>query len=251
MSIATPQTAMVFAAGLGKRMRSFRSDIPKPLVPVAGRTLLDRVLDKLVTVKVNKVVVNVSHMGEQIKAHLSGRRDIDIIISEELPEPLETGGGIVKALPYLGDKPFYAINSDISWIDGATPVLARLADGYDEKKMDSLLLACPTVKSTGYDGVGDFMLDGSGRVRKRREAEVSPFVFGGVQIIHPRIFGEYRNITPVPVFSLNKLFHGSDDGYFERIFAISHDSVWMHIGDGRGVAAAEEALREISEIKLA
>lgn len=239
MSIETPKTAMVFAAGLGKRMRSHRSDIPKPLVPVAGRTLIDRVLDKLVAVKVQKAVVNVSYMGEQIKSHLADRRDIEIIISEELPEPLETGGGIVKAMPHLGLQPFYVVNSDISWLDSSTPALVRLAEMYDDAIMDALLLACQTVKATGYDGIGDFAIDACGRVRRRHPAEVSPFVFGGVQIINPRIFASYVNIKPIPVFSLSQLFHGGDDGFFERIFAISHDSTWMHIGDGRGVAEAE------------
>lgn len=237
-----PETAMVFAAGLGTRMRAFRSDVPKPLVPVAGRTLLDRVLDKLVAVGVKRAVINVSYLGEMVEAHLAGRRDIEMRFSRE-EKPLETGGGIVRALPYLGEKPFFAVNADIAWVDGHTPLLQRLADAYEPERMDALLTACPIKMTTGYDGDGDFVLDSQGRVRRKDAKEVAPYVFGGIQVIHPRIFDEYRGMKETPVFSLNRFFQSSGDSpWFERIFAISHDALWMHVGDGEGVRAAEAAL---------
>jgi MurNAc alpha-1-phosphate uridylyltransferase len=195
---------MVFAAGLGTRMRSFRSDIPKPLVPVAGRTLIDRALDKLVQAGVQRAVVNVSHLGQMIIDHLASRHDIEIHFSVE-DTPLETGGGIVKALPLLGDQPFFAINADISWVDGWTPALVRLAHAFDPETMDALLLACPTVRTTGYDGRGDFVINAGGQVRRRKGAEVSPFVFTGIQLIHPRVFAPYVGQATIPVFSLSSL----------------------------------------------
>lgn len=239
MSVYVPHTAMVFAAGLGKRMRSHRSDIPKPLVPVAGRTLIDRVLDKLVEAGVKTAVINVSYLGQQIIEHVTAtRQDIALVFSEE-EQPLETGGGIVRAMASLGNDPFYAINSDICWVDGFTPALIRLAQGYDAARMDALLLACPTARTTGYDGVGDFVLDQRGQVRRRGEREVSPYVFGGIQILHPRLFTPYLAQEETPVFSLNQLFRRAGDGWFDRIHAISHDATWMHIGDAKGVAEAE------------
>ncbi|MBI1275582.1 NTP transferase domain-containing protein [bacterium] len=237
-----PTTAMVFAAGLGTRMRSHRDDIPKPLVPVAGRPIIDHVLDRLVAGGVKTAVVNVSWMGDLIKSHLAKRTDIVIRISEE-DAPLETGGGIVKALPLLGDGHIYVINSDIIWIDGATPALQRLAEHFDPTAMDALLLACPTSKATGYTGKGDLVLDQSGAVRLRQPQEIAPYVFGGVQLLNLELFKPYRDQTPTPVFSLNRFFTTDEKtGWMHRIHALAHDSIWMHIGDGDGVKQAEEFL---------
>lgn len=240
--IRVPEVAMVFAAGRGTRMRSFRADVPKPLVPVAERTLLDRVLDKLVQAGVKRAVVNISHLGEQIQQHLSARTDIEIAFSPEA-EPLETGGGIVNALPLLGEQPFFAINADISWIDGFQPALLRLAEQYNARTMDALLLACPVTQTTGYSGRGDFIINSAGQVRRRTQSEISPHVFTGIQILHPRIFAAYRQMPDVPTFSLGQLFGEMGDmGWLPNIFAIVHDALWCHIGDGRGVKEAEKVL---------
>jgi MurNAc alpha-1-phosphate uridylyltransferase len=238
---------MVFAAGLGTRMRSHRSDIPKPLVPVAGKPIIDHVLDRLVAAGVRHAVVNISWMGEMLANHLAKRQDIAITLSPE-DEPLETGGGIVKAMPHLGNAPFFALNSDSFWIDGTEPALHRLARAYDEQTLDALLLACPTVKATGYSGRGDFILFPDGRLRLRRPHEVAPFVFGGVQILHPRIFAPYvseaQTTGRVPVFSLNRFFKTTQgEAALPRIRALAHDSSWMHIGDGDGVREAEALLQ--------
>jgi MurNAc alpha-1-phosphate uridylyltransferase len=242
MAIPTPKTAMVFAAGLGTRMRAHRSDIPKPLVPVAGKPIIDHVLDRLMASGVERAVINVSWMGEQIKQHLATRHDITIEISEE-ESPLETGGGIVRALGLLGHGHIYVVNSDIIWIDGATPALVRLAEHFDPARMDAMLLACPTSRATGYTGKGDLILGQEGAVRLRSSQEVAPYVFGGVQLLNLALFEPYRGQTPTPVFSLNRFFRADEQtGWMHRICALAHDSIWMHIGDAQGVKQAEEIM---------
>lgn len=237
---------MILAAGLGTRMRAFRSDIPKPLVPVAGRALIDRVLDKFVAAGVNKAVVNVSHMGRQIMDHLAARQDIALAFSPE-DEPLETGGGIVKALPLLGMEPFFVANADTLWEDGATPALMRLAERFDDQRMDALLLACPLARTRGYEGRGDFILDADGKVRRARQGEAPDSVFAGVQILHPRILAPFTGEGAPKKFSLNQLFHaGEGQGWFDRIYALKHDGVWMHVGDAKGVQEAEAQMGVIS-----
>ena len=166
--------AMVLAAGLGKRMRPLTDTLPKPLVPVAGKALIDHVLDKLADAGVTQAVVNVHHRADQIEAHVKGRARPRIVISDERGELLDTGGGIVKALPHLGSAPFFHMNSDTVWIEGVTPNLSRLAAQFDAARMDILLLLASTATSIGYDGRGDFTMAPDGRLSRRAERQVAP-----------------------------------------------------------------------------
>ena len=164
-----PTKAMVLAAGLGVRMRPLTDKMPKPLVRVAGQPLLDHVLDKLAGAGVAEAVVNVHYLPDQIIEHTAARKQPRIIISDERDEVLGTGGAVVKALPLLGDAPFFHINADTMWIDGVRPNLARLAEAFDPARMDILLLMAPTASSIGYAGRGDYSMLPDGALRKRRE----------------------------------------------------------------------------------
>ncbi len=230
----TPSHAMVLAAGLGLRMRPLTLQRPKPLIAVAGRTMLDRVLDHLATVGVARCVVNTHWLGEAIHRHLAGRPDIAFSDETEL---LETGGGVLRALPLLGADPFYVCNADIVWTDGPRPALGRLAAAWDGTEMDALLLLQPTATAFGYQGPGDFFVDETGRVTRRRQGEVSPTLFAGVQILHPRLFA---GAAPGK-FSLNRLYDQAQAA--GRLYAIVHDGAWYHIGTPDALAEAEVLIR--------
>ncbi|MBR1216704.1 nucleotidyltransferase family protein [Bradyrhizobium sp. U87765 SZCCT0131] len=230
-----PTTAMVLAAGLGVRMRPLTDHMPKPLVPVAGQPLLDHVLDKLAAAGVEKAVVNVHYLGDQIIAHVAARRHPQVVISDERGVLLGTGGGVVKALPLLGDKPFFHLNADTMWIDGVRPNLTRLAETFDPARMDILLLLAPTAASIGYSGSGDYAMTSDGALRKRKENQVVPFVYAGVAIMSPAIFAG----APQGEFSLTKLFDAANER--ERLFGLRLDGTWMHVGTPDAVSAAEEA----------
>lgn len=231
-----PTRAMVLAAGLGLRMRPITEHTPKPLVEVAGRTMLDRALDHLAEVGISQVVVNTHWLADRIRAHLAGRPGITLSHEDEL---LETGGGVAKALPLLGEDPFYVVNSDIIWTDGgARPALARLADAWDDGRMDALLLMQRTATAMGYEGRGDFFLDAEGRPRRPAPREVAPLLFSGVQILHPRLFRD----APSGKFSLNVLYDRAlEEG---RLFGIVHDGRWYHVGTPDALAPVEARLRE-------
>src|SRR6516225_7301940 len=184
----SPTHAMVLAAGLGTRMRPVTDGMPKPLVPVAGKPLLDHVLDKLADAGVSDAVVNVHYFAEQIEQHLAGRRAPHITISDERNQLLNTGGGVRAALRSLGTAPFFLLNSDTLWIDGVDGNLGRLARAFDSARMDALLLLAPTATSVGYVGRGDFAMDPAGVLRRRREREVVPFVYAGAAVLTPRMF---------------------------------------------------------------
>ncbi|MGN6309498.1 MAG: nucleotidyltransferase family protein [Xanthobacteraceae bacterium] len=230
-----PTKAMVLAAGFGTRMRPLTDRMPKPLVPVAGRPLLDHVLDKLAEAAVAEAVVNVHYLPDQIIDHTATRTTPRITISDERDAVLGTGGGVVKALPYLGDAPFYHLNADTLWIDGAQPNLTRLADAFDPARMDILLLMAPTAGSIGYSGSGDYAMLPDGTLRRRKEREVVPFVYAGVAILSPAIFAG----SPSSEFALTKLFdRASEQG---RLFGLRLDGLWMHVGTPDAVQAAEQA----------
>jgi N-acetyl-alpha-D-muramate 1-phosphate uridylyltransferase len=233
-----PTKAMVLAAGLGSRMRPLTDHMPKPLVPVAGRPLLDHVLDKLAAADVTEAVVNVHYLGGQIIDHVASRTSPRIIISDEREHVLGTGGGVVKALPVLGDAPFFHLNADTMWIDGVRSNLARLADAFDPARMDILLLMAPTAGSIGYGGRGDYAMLPDGALRKRQEHQVVPFVYAGVAIFSPAIFKD----APSGEFSLMRMFDRANEQ--ERLFGLRLDGVWMHVGTPDAVGAAEEALLE-------
>ncbi len=231
-----PTKAMVLAAGFGVRMRPLTDTMPKPLVRVAGQPLLDHVLDKLSVAGVAEAVVNVHYLPDQIIEHTRGRKAPRIIISDERDQVLGTGGAVVKALPLLGDAPFFHLNSDTMWIDGVRPNLARLAEAFDPARMDILLLMAPTTSSIGYSGRGDYSMLPDGALRKRRELQVVPFVYAGAAIISPALFAD----APSGEFSLTRMFDRANEQ--ERLFGLRLDGVWMHVGTPDAVRAAEEAL---------
>jgi N-acetyl-alpha-D-muramate 1-phosphate uridylyltransferase len=233
-----PQKAMVLAAGLGQRMRPLTDTMPKPMVSVAGRPLLDHVLDRLADAGVTEAVVNVHYLPDQIIAHTAGRAHPRVIISDERDQVLGTGGGVVKALPLLGHEPFFHVNSDTMWIEGVRSNLVRLAEAFDSERMDILLLMAPTASSIGYSGRGDYSMLSDGTLRKRREHQVVPFVYAGAAIISPSIFDG----APEGEFSLVRMFDKANEQ--DRLFGLRLDGVWMHVGTPDAVAAAEEALLE-------
>jgi MurNAc alpha-1-phosphate uridylyltransferase len=234
----TPAKAMVLAAGLGLRMRPLTERMPKPLVPVAGRALLDHVLDKLGDAGVGETIVNVHYLPDQIIDHVAARTRPHVTISDERGEVLGTGGGVVKALPLLGQAPFFLVNADTMWIDGVRPNLARLAEAFDPARMDILLLMAPTTSSIGYDGSGDYAMLADGALRKRREHQVVPFVYAGAAIMSPALFAD----APKGEFSLTRMFDSANAQ--ERLFGLRLDGVWMHVGTPDAVQAAEEAFLE-------
>ncbi len=233
-----PSKAMILAAGFGLRMRPLTDHVPKPLIPVAGRPLLDHVLDKLAAAGVTEAVVNVHYLPDQIIDHVASRPRPRVIISDERDQVLGTGGGVVKALPLLGAEPFFHVNSDTMWIDGVQSNLARLADAFDPARMDILLLMAPTASSIGYGGRGDYAMLPDGALRKRREHQVVPFVYAGAAILSPTIFAD----APKGEFSLTRMFDAANEQ--ERLFGLRLDGVWMHVGTPDAVAAAEEAFLE-------
>src|SRR5271168_317126 len=183
--VMMPKSAVVLAAGLGTRMRPYNGHIPKPLVAVGGKSLIDYGLDRLADAGVERAVVNVHHLADALERHLASRRQPRIIISDERTELLGTGGGIAKALPQLGDAPFFLINSDTFWLDGVKPNFARLAEAFDPETMAALLLLAPTAGSIGYDGRGDYVMLPDGRLRRHAEQEVVPFIYAGAAILTP------------------------------------------------------------------
>ncbi len=238
--IPGPKRAMILAAGLGERMRPLTDTTPKPLIPVRGQALIDSILDRLEAAGVAEVVVNLHYLGTMIEEHLRPRARPRIVFSREENDRLETGGGIRKALPLLGPDPFYAINGDVCWLDGLTPALDRLAAGWDDRAMDALLLLHPTATAFGYEGRGDFLLDPLGRARRRGERQVAPFVFAGIQILHPRLLDG----APGGAFSLNVLYDKAAEA--ERLYGIRHDGEWFHIGTPQGLAEVEEAMHHMA-----
>jgi MurNAc alpha-1-phosphate uridylyltransferase len=230
--------AMVLAAGLGKRMRPLTDTLPKPLVQVAGKALIDHVLDKLADAGVAQAVVNVHHRADQIEAHLKSRTRPRIVISDERGELLDTGGGIVKALPHLRSGPFFHMNSDTLWLEGVTPNLSRLAEQFDVSSMDILLLLASTATSIGYEGRGDFNMAPDGRLSRRAERQVAPFVYAGAAVLSPAIFAD----APKGAFSLNRLFDRAAEA--GRLYGLRLDGTWMHVGTPAAIQAAEAAILE-------
>ena len=233
-----PTKAMVLTAGLGVRMRPLTDKMPKPLVRVAGQPLLDHVLDKLGNAGVGEAVINVHYLPDQIIEHTRARSRPRVIISDERDQVLGTGGAVVKALPLLGNTPFFHVNADTMWIDGVRPNLARLAEAFDPARMDILLLMAPTTSSIGYGGRGDYSMLPDGALRKRRELQVVPFVYAGAAIMSPSLFAG----APAGEFSLTKIFDRANER--ERLFGLRLDGVWMHVGTPDAIQAAEEAFLE-------
>ena len=230
-----PRHAMVLAAGLGLRMRPVTENLPKPLVMLAGRTLLDRALDHLAAAGVGTAVVNSHYLPHLIADHLVSRAAPATTLSPEA-ELLETGGGVAAALHRLGDDAFYVINADIAWLDGPRPALRRLAEDWRDADMDALLLLQDTGRAPGFDGAGDFFLAAGGTLRRRSDAATAPLVFTGIQLLHPRLFAG----APGGAFSLNLLY---DRALAERrLFGLVHDGDWFHVGTPTALALADARL---------
>jgi MurNAc alpha-1-phosphate uridylyltransferase len=233
-----PKSAFVLAAGLGTRMRPYNGGVPKPLVAVGGKSLIDYSLDRLAEAGVARAVVNVHYLADALERHLKARRRPQILISDERETLLGTGGGIARALPLLGDAPFFLVNSDTLWLDGVKPNFARLADAFDPAAMDALLLLASATGSIGYEGRGDFAMLPDGRLQRRGERDAVPFVYAGAAILSPRLFAG----APSGAFGLTTLFDKSGDA--GRLFGLRLEGVWMHVGTPEAVAAAEAALAE-------
>lgn len=230
-------TAMVLAAGLGTRMAGAGNGLPKPLVQLAGRTLLDHVLDRHVEAGTERVIVNVHHKADLIESHLQSRRAPRIEISDERDALLDTGGGVKKALPRLGAGAFLIHNSDSVWIEGIGANLTRLVDAWDETKMDCLMLLALASQSLGYHGRGDFDFAADGRIKRRAaDQKLVPFAFAGVSVAHPRLFVG----APEGAFSLNKVWDGAIAK--GRAYGLRMEGTWMHVGSPDALALAEQRL---------
>jgi MurNAc alpha-1-phosphate uridylyltransferase len=235
-----PKTAMVLAAGLGERMRPLTDRMPKPLVAVAGKPLIDHVLDRLAAAGIERAVVNVHYLADMIERHLMdrtlGRTKPQIVISDERDKLLNTGGGVVKALAAIGAEPFIHVNSDTIWIDGVRPNLERLAEVFDPGTMDALLLLAPVSTSIGYAGRGDFTMAVDGRLTRRAERAIAPFVYAGAAVLRPELFKD----APDGAFPLTALFdRAAAQG---RLHGLRMEGVWMHVGTPEAIKEAEAAI---------
>lgn len=217
-------------------MLPITATMPKPLVKVGGRTLIDFALDRLAEAGMERIVVNVHHFADMLEEHLRTRKMPQVVISDERDEVLETGGGVRKALPLLGNAPFITFNSDSIWIEGAEPNLKRLVAAWNPEAMDILMLVAPSSTSVGYEGPGDFNMDESGRLRRRKEGASAPFVYAGVAIVKPELVSG----TPEGPFSAN-LFYDRAIAK-DRLHGLRLEGQWLHVGEPRAIAEAEECL---------
>jgi MurNAc alpha-1-phosphate uridylyltransferase len=229
---------MVLAAGLGTRMRPLSHSKPKPLIPVAGKPLIDHMLDRLVAAGVTYAVVNVHYLGDMVVEHLKKRRDLEIVISDERAQLLDTGGGTVAALHHFKDEPFFSVNTDALFVDARGDALQRLARSWDETRMDALMLLALTVRSVGYHGPGDFTMDAAGHLKRRSPRTVAPFVWTTVQICHPRLFAN----PPAAKFSTNVVWDRAIAA--DRLYGQRLDGDWLEINTPEAVDEAEAWLAE-------
>jgi len=220
----TIRTAMILSAGLGLRMRPLTLSVPKPMIPLAGRPIIDRLIDKLVDAGITRVVVNLHWLGDILRTHLARRTDIEILFSDESDHLLDSGGGIVKALPLLGDDPFIVLNGDSIWVDTLHPALGRLINAYQPDRMSWLMLMASTIRSLGYDGQGDFLMEPDGRLRRKPPLITAPFVYCGAFVTDHHAFRD----APTGPFSLNGLWDQAQDQ--DRLFGLRHDGPWLHAG---------------------
>jgi MurNAc alpha-1-phosphate uridylyltransferase len=226
-----PRRAMVLAAGLGQRMRPITNNMPKPMIEIGGRSLIDRALDSLAAAGVESCVVNTHYLGDLLAKHLAGRKTPRIILSPE-DTLLDTGGSVVKALAHFGDEPFFTVNADTFWLDGRTPMLARLAAQWDARRMDALLLLHSTITAHSYEShaMGDYHLAADSRARWRGRIGVAPFVFAGVTLCDRRLFEG----APEGAFSQLRLWNEAEAR--ERLFGMRHDGEFFHVGTPQALA---------------
>jgi MurNAc alpha-1-phosphate uridylyltransferase len=232
-----PHTAMIMAAGLGKRMRPLTATKPKPLIEVGGKALLDHVLERLRVAGVKKVVVNVHYLADALEAHLASRNHgLEVVISDERDLLMETGGGLIRAAPLLDCDPFLALNSDNLWIDGPADTLKLLASQWDGTKMDALLLLVPLARAENHNGMGDFHMGRTGRLRRRERSRVAPFVFTGIQMVSKRLLRD----APEGPFSTNILWDRAiEEG---RCFGAVHQGLWFDVGTPKSIELTEATL---------
>lgn len=232
--------AMMLAAGLGTRMRPLTLTRPKPLIEVAGRSLLDRGVDALQRAGVSQVVVNKHYLADQIDGWAAARATPHIVVQDEEALILDTGGGVAKALPHLGPDPFFVLNSDSFWVDGPAPALQRMRAAWNDATMDCLLLLARKNRATGFDGPGDFDMDDTGRLA-RRSGETAEHVYAGAYLVHPRLFRD----APGGAFSMNELWNRAlAEG---RLHGLVHDGWWLHVGTPDAIALAEDKLRQLGQ----
>jgi MurNAc alpha-1-phosphate uridylyltransferase len=233
------RTAMALAAGLGTRMRPLTNDRPKALVEVRGKALLDWALDRYAAEGIEQAIVNIHHFPDLMMAHIeAGHPDLALTVSDERDAVLETGGGVVKALPLLGDDPVFITNIDAIWTETGTPELTRMREIWDGTRMDVLLLLTPMTETLGFDGAGDFFLDPGGQVRWRGDAETAPFAYAGVQILNPAIMAG----RPATRFSMTDVWRERVSA--GRVFGMAMENFWMHVGDPVSRNAAEARLTD-------
>lgn len=231
------KTAMLMAAGLGKRMRPLTATRPKPLVKVAGMPLIDHALVRLEAAGIERTVVNVHYLAGTVEAHLRTRKSpMEIVISDERAGLRETGGGLMHARPLLGDAPFVCANSDNIWVDGPQDSIRLLADLWDDDRMDALLLLVPHARAICHNGQGDFSMDAAGRLSRRKSAHVAPFVFTGVQIMSPRLLVD----PPGERFSTNIFWDRAIEA--GRLYGVAHDGLWFDVGTPAAIPVVEAAL---------
>lgn len=227
--------AMVLAAGRGERMRPLTDERPKPMIAVNGAPMIDQLLDRLAEAGVERAVVNLHYKGELLRRHLAGRTRPALSFSEE-ESLLDTGGGIARALPQLGEEAFFVANGDVLWLDGPRPALTRLAETWNPEAMDALLLLQPGNGAFGYDGLGDFRMEPDGRLVRRSERKLAPFVYAGLHVLHPRLFEG----APAGAFSLNRLWDKAAAA--GRLYGLRHEGAWYHVGTPQALQAVEREL---------
>jgi len=238
MSKLASDTAMVLAAGMGKRMRPLTATQPKPMVRVAGKPLIDHTLDRLDEAGIAKAVVNVHYLAENLEAHLAARKSPAIVVSDERAQLLETGGGLIKAQADLPD-PFFCLNSDNIWLDGPQDCFADLSAIWDPDRMDALLLVVPHKRAYNFRGLGDFNLDETGLVSRRTEARLAPFIFTGIQLIAKRLLRD----APEGPFSTNLLWSRAiEEG---RLFGLPFTGQWFEVGTPEAIKPTEAALLDV------
>ena len=228
-------TAMVLAAGLGKRMRPLTASQPKPLVRVAGKPLIDHALDRLAEAGVGRAVVNVHYLADALEAHVTARTAPQVTVSDERALLLETGGGMVKALPHLPD-PFFALNADNVWLDGPNTAFAELSRRWNPAEMDALLVLVPHARAANFNGPGDFHMDPNGLLSRRKDGRIAPFIYTGIQLVSHRLLRE----APEGAFSTNILWNRAiEEG---RLYGLSFGGLWFEVGTPQAIRPTEEAL---------
>ena len=235
--IDLPHTAMVLAAGLGTRMRPLTDETAKPLLEVAGRSMIDRLFDNLAAAGVQRAIVNVHWCADLVEAHVSNRSDLEIIISDERDQVLETGGGLAKARPLLGDEPVFVVNTDAFWAPTSAEPLTALAAAFDPARMDELLLLADTKRCLGFSGAGDFVRDVTGALTRRGDAPSAPWAYAGVRILKPQLYDD----APIEPFSANRIWN--EILPTGRIHGLPLDEFWLHVGDPQALKDAEFWLR--------